>query len=50
MSFSIGSALKVGLTLEGLVQVVDVRRVVLAVVNLHRLGVDGGFQRVEGVR
>ena len=42
--------LQVGVRLERGVQVVDVGLVVLAVVDLHRLRVDVGLERVERVR
>src|SRR5262249_35818520 len=40
---------ELGVLLDRTVQVVDVRRVVPVVVDLHRLGVDVRFDRVEGV-
>ena len=42
--------LQLGMLVERGVQVVDVRLVMFPVVDLHRLGVDVGFQRPEIVR
>ena len=42
--------LQLGMLLERGVQVVDVRAVMLAVMNLHRLLVDVRFERVGGIR
>jgi hypothetical protein len=39
-----------GIVLEGRVQVGDIGLVMAVVVDLHRLGVDGGFEGVVRVR
>jgi hypothetical protein len=42
--------LKLGIFLERRVQIGHVCLVMLSVMNLHRLGVDVRFERIEGVR
>lgn len=40
---------QIGMPFQGLVEVCHVGSVVLVVVDLHRAGVDGGLEGVEGV-
>ncbi len=41
---------EIGVALDGVVEVVHVRGMVLAVMDFHRLRVDVGFKRVGGIR